>query len=149
MSLLSKMFSASEISPKGKLQYIKQREIGGDGLACIAMLCSFHGVGLGLRDLEQSYPELRHGIGLRNIIDILHKNNLITRALQCPLTDIANVSLPALLHWNMAQFVVLTAIRNNKYTVYDPSLKIRELSLHEFEQCYGEILLEVTSFKEE
>lgn len=143
MSLLKNLFANSGLINKGKLVHLKQTQPGNDGLACIAMILNFHGIMINLNELNNKYPDCVAGISLRQIIEIFHAEGLKTRPLQCPVSELPNLKLPAILHWDMKQFVILSNIENQKITIFDPMSKKISLSENEFEQHYAEIALEV------
>lgn len=143
MALLNRLFKRAAIYEAGTVPFIRQQQPGGDGLACIAMIFAFHGVAIDLDRLVKGYFQFSQGIGLRDIIAILEELDLVVRALQCPARELHNLQMPCILHWDMKQFVVLKDIQEYRFTVVDPASKKLTLSLDEFEQHFGEIVLEV------
>jgi ATP-binding cassette, subfamily B, bacterial CvaB/MchF/RaxB len=139
MKPLSKILKSDNVSR------IPQQHEGEDGLACIAMLFSHAGVDISIEDLRNDYPHFLSGISMREIIEIFSARNFVSKAFHCPIYELVKLKLPCILHWDMQQFVVLSSIKNDVYTVLNPAdAKIR-YSRQEFEQHYNEIALQITS----
>jgi|GEM_PF-528071 len=142
-SFSNKLFNYIGFKRTPCLPFIKQQAPGGDGLACVAMLLSYHGKSWGMDELIKLFPGFSHSINLRAIIEILSLQALGARPLKCSVEDLHNIKLPAILFWEKKHFVVLQKVRNNSFTVLDPTLKRMTLNRHKFEQLFTEIVLEV------
>lgn len=143
MALLNRLFKRTAIYEPGTPPLIRQQQPGGDGLACIAIVFAFHGVDIDLDKLTKNYSQFSQGMGLRDMISILQEHDLIVRALQCPTRELHKLQMPCILHWDMKQFVVLENTQDRRFIVIDPASKKLTLTLDEFEQHFGEILLEI------
>lgn len=126
-----------------KFPFIKARYDGGDGLASVAMLFSFHGLNVSILDLELKYKEMFSEVNLQDIVNIFTEYNFETRAFSCTMDDLSKIKLPAILYWNMKQFVVLYKIHNGKYVIYDPFSKKQILGVNDFSRQFCDVALEV------
>src|SRR5215210_7722553 len=114
MSLLS-------FTTRGHLPVIRQAEAAECGLACLAMVASYHGHQLDLNTLRRRYPASLNGVTLRALIQVASHLDLLGRPLRYELDHLRQLKLPAILHWNMSHFVVLKAVTRKGIVVHDPA----------------------------
>jgi len=105
---------------RASVPIILQTEATECGLACLAMVASFHGYETDLTSLRRRFPISMKGANLQQLIGIGQQINLGSRPLRGEIEDLPQVKLPAVLHWDMNHFVVLTKINGNSYTLHDP-----------------------------
>src|SRR3954470_23278587 len=103
MSLLR--FNAS-----GRLPLVRQTEAAECGLACLAMVASYHGHTVDLNTLRRRYPVSLNGVTLRALFKVAGQLHLVGRPLRLELGDLPQLRLPAILHWDMSHFVVVKSI---------------------------------------
>ena len=118
-----------------KLPIIMQTEAAECGLACIAMVATYHGHKIDLNTLRRSYPITLKGVTLKNLTMIADGLKFSTRALRLELEDLCNLQTPCILHWDLNHFVVLKKATKDKIIIHDPargecSLRIDEVSKH-------------------
>src|SRR5215211_624653 len=114
MSLLS-------FASRGHLPVIRQTEAAECGLACLAMIASYHGHRLDLNTLRRRHPVSLNGVTLRGLIQVASHLQLLSRPLRFELEHLRQLRLPAILHWGMNHFVVLKAITRKGIVVHDPA----------------------------
>jgi len=114
MSLLS-------FASRGHLPMIRQTEAAECGLACLAMVASYHGHRLDLNTLRRRHPVSLNGVTLRGLIQVASHLQLLSRPLRFELEHLRQLRLPAILHWGMNHFVVLKAITRKGIVVHDPA----------------------------
>src|SRR3954452_1625907 len=114
MSLLS-------FTTRGQLPVIQQAEAAECGLACLAMVASYHGHRIDLNTLRRRYPASLNGVTLRALIQIASHIHLLARPLRYELQHLRQLRLPAILHWDMSHFVVLKAVTRKGIVVHDPA----------------------------
>ncbi|WP_028773936.1 peptidase domain-containing ABC transporter [Shewanella waksmanii] len=139
--------SLLEFSGKKRVPLILQAEMAECGLACMAMVASFHGHKLDMAALRKRFTANLKGMNLQQLIELADNVGLASRALKCPIEDIGKLSLPCVLHWDMNHFVVLTGVTKRGLTINDPALGKRNLSFKEFAEHYTGIALELTPAK--
>jgi ATP-binding cassette, subfamily B, bacterial CvaB/MchF/RaxB len=108
---------------------VRQAEAAECGLACLAMVAGYHGHRIDLATLRRRFAMSLKGTSLKTLIEIADRIGLAPRALRCEPEDLVEVNLPAILHWDMAHFVVLTRIGRSlgrhgegaRYIVHDPA----------------------------
>lgn len=126
-----------------RLPLIRQTEASECGLACLAMVASFHGYETDLAHLRQRFKISNHGINLKSLIDMAAKLHLAGRALKLESDNLVGLQLPCILHWDLNHFVVLKAIKRNKAVILDPGIGERSLTKEEFDKHFTGIALEL------
>jgi ATP-binding cassette subfamily B protein RaxB len=126
-----------------RLPVILQTEMAECGLACIAMVASFHGYKLELNALRRDYPASLKGATLKSLIDTSHHLNFSCRALRLELADVVKLQTPCILHWDLNHFVVLKKATKEKITIHDPARGELTLSLEEVSHHFTGVALEL------
>jgi ATP-binding cassette, subfamily B, bacterial CvaB/MchF/RaxB len=127
-----------------RLPLIQQTEAAECGLACLAMVSSFHGHRIDMNTLRRRYPISLKGVTLRGLIQIAQHMNLATRALRFELEHLGQLRLPAILHWDLNHFVVLKAVKGSRIVIHDPARGERTLPIADASKHVSGIALELT-----
>ena len=133
-----------EFSGCRRVRLIMQTEVAECGLACIAMIASYHGHKLDLPALRQRFGANPGGMTLQQMIALADRLHMASRALKCPLDDIGKLTLPCILHWDMCHFVVLAGFTRREVRIIDPAVGRRSLGIAEFGEHYTGVALELT-----
>ena len=132
------------LSGSSHLPVIRQNEASECGLASLAMIAAYYGFKVDLSTLRRKYAAGLQGMAFKHIIDIAIKMQFSPRPIKTPLNLVAQIKLPAIIHWDMNHFVVLKKCSTNKYTIHDPALGKRDYTREEFSKHYTGIALELT-----
>src|ERR1700682_4436977 len=103
------------------LPLIRQTEAAECGLACLAMVASYHGHRTDMNSLRRRYPVTLKGATLRDLMEIAAHLGLTCRPLRIEGGHLRQLRLPAILHWDMVHFVVLKAYKKKGIVVHDPA----------------------------
>jgi ATP-binding cassette subfamily B protein RaxB len=126
---------------------ILQSESAECGLACLAMVASYHGYHADLTTLRQRYSTSLKGTSLRQLIQMADHMALNARALRGEMANLERISLPAILHWDLDHFVVLTkvrrGVRGRRYQIVDPAQGSMVLGEEEVSRHFTGVILEV------
>jgi ATP-binding cassette subfamily B protein RaxB len=122
---------------------ILQSEAPECGIACVAMVASYHGLRTDLSAMRLRLAPSMRGVTLKHIALIAGSMNLSARGVQAPLESLGQLRLPAILHWDMNHFVVLTRVARNRITVQDPARGTRTLPLSEASRHYTGVAMEL------
>jgi ATP-binding cassette subfamily B protein RaxB len=125
------------------MQPILQSEVGECAIACLAMVSSYHGATLGLRDVRQAFPASLKGSTLKELISNANQLGLEGRALKLDIQHLDQLQVPCILHWDLNHFVVLAKVAGQKATVLDPAIGERKLSLAEVSRHFTGVALEL------
>lgn len=127
---------------------MRQAEAAECGLACLAMVASYHGYNVDLATLRRKFSISLKGATLKTLMKIADDLGLNARALRGEPQDLADVPLPAVLHWNLSHFVVLTDVSRRmsklQYKIHDPAHGELTISREELSQHFTGVLLELT-----
>ncbi len=127
---------------KAVLPVILQEEMTECGHACIAMLSFFWGCKLSLSDLRRLNHTSTRGMTLRQLTHLLDQLGFKTRVLRVSISDLARVSVPAILHWDHNHFVVLKKVQRDCVIVHDPAIGMRTYAHTELADFFAGIVVE-------
>jgi ATP-binding cassette subfamily B protein RaxB len=127
-----------------RVPLILQSEAPECGIACVAMIASYHGHRTDLAAMRMRLAPSMKGVTLQHIASIAQSMKLSPRGVQAPLEALAKLRLPAILHWDMNHFVVLTSASGSRITVLDPARGKRVLPLAEASRHYTGVAMELT-----
>jgi ATP-binding cassette subfamily B protein RaxB len=123
---------------------ILQSEAPECGIACVAMVAGYHGHRTDLSAMRMRLAPSMKGVTLQHIAAIAQSMKLSPRGVQAPLESLSRLRLPAILHWDMNHFVVLTEASASRITVLDPARGRRVLPLAEASRHYTGVAMEFT-----
>lgn len=130
-----------------KTPVIRQTEASECGLACLAMVANFHGLKTDLAALRRKHSMSLKGATLKHIVEIAESIGFSSRPLRGDIDDLTSLSLPAILHWDMNHFVVLTnvsqSMRGTRYHINDPAKGEIKLSRDEVSRHWTGIALDL------
>ncbi len=126
-----------------KTPLILQTEAAECGLACLAMVAGYYGYRTDLTTLRGKYSISPKGTTLATIMRIADQLNLSSRPVRLELEALNRLRLPAVLHWDLNHFVVLTEVKRNSAVILDPSLGRRLYSLNELSKHFTGVALEL------
>jgi len=126
-----------------RVPLILQSEAPECGIACVAMIASYHGLRTDLAAMRRRLSPSMRGVTLKHIAAVAQELAMSFRGVQAPLASLGQLRLPALLHWDMNHFVVLTATGGGRITVHDPAIGRRVLTLDEASRHYTGVAMEL------
>jgi ATP-binding cassette subfamily B protein RaxB len=129
---------------RNRVPIILQSEAPECGIACLAMVASFHGHRTDLSAMRVRLSPSLKGITLKNVAQIAETMGMTARGVQVPLEALGKLRLPAVLHWDMNHFVVLTDVSGRKITVHDPGRGKRVLTFDEASRHFTGVAMEFT-----
>jgi ATP-binding cassette subfamily B protein RaxB len=127
-----------------RLPVIHQTEAAECGLACLAMVASYHGHALDLNTLRRRYPVSLKGATLRALIQVASHLHLACRALRFEIEQLGRLRLPAIAHWDMSHFVVVKEVAKHRVVIHDPASGEKRLSMAEASKHLTGVALELT-----
>ena len=123
---------------------ILQTEAAECGLACLAMVASFHGYRTDLPNLRAQHSISLKGTTLANLVALAARLDLSSRPLRLDLGSLSRLQLPAILHWDLNHFVVLTEVRRQAVTIIDPARGEQRLTFEEVSSHFTGVALELS-----
>jgi ATP-binding cassette subfamily B protein RaxB len=120
---------------RSRIRLARQTEVAECGLACLAMVAGFHGLDIDLGSLRRRFEPSMRGASLKSLMVTADRIGLSARAVKVSLDDLADLAMPAILHWDMNHFVVLERVKGGKALVHNPdgcsgNYTMEELSSH-------------------
>jgi HlyB family type I secretion system ABC transporter len=111
------------------------------GAACLAMILNFHGRKTRVSECRESCGVGRDGLTAEVIARAGRRFGLRVKGYSLEPSQLRNVQLPAILHWNFNHFVVLESWSERKAVLVDPAMGRRRLSQKEFAECFTGVVL--------
>jgi ATP-binding cassette subfamily B protein RaxB len=126
-----------------KLPVLLQSEAAECGLACLAMIASYHGHWVDVGTLRRRFAISAKGTTLTALIDFARRLELSSRPIRLELEDLVRLRLPCILHWNFTHFVVLARVDRQRITIHDPGTGERTLRMAAASAAFTGIALEL------
>jgi ATP-binding cassette subfamily B protein RaxB len=123
---------------------IRQSEAAECGLACLAMVLGYHGHDVDMGTLRRRHPTSLNGMTMRGLMSQASRMALTARALRLEPDQLGQLTLPAILHWDMDHFVVLTRVgRRGSLVVHDPAKGMCKIPATEVAKRFTGVALEL------
>lgn len=127
--------------------FVAQDEASECALACIAMVAGYHGLKTDIQALRRQFGLSLRGATLKQMLETCEVLGLNARPIKCDPDHLKHIALPAVLHWNLSHFVVLTKIRQTmtgeRYVILDPARGEQVLRPSEVSACFTGVAVEV------
>jgi ATP-binding cassette subfamily B protein RaxB len=125
------------------LPVILQSEAAECGLACLAMIASYHGHELDLTSLRRLFSISLKGTTLKDVLQMAHRLGMTGRGLRLEPRQLREIRTPCILHWDMNHFVVLKEVRGSRIVVHDPAVGAMTYTLDQVDRRFTGIALEL------
>ncbi len=126
-----------------RVRLIRQTEVAECGLASLAMVANYHGYDTDLGTLRRRFQPSLRGAALKALIGIADQIGLTPRAVKLPLDKLADLHVPAILHWDMNHYVVLERVAGGKALIHNPEGTSRWMSLADVSPHFTGVALEL------
>ncbi len=145
MTVMSGFFSSLNLGfGRAGVPVMLQTEAAECGLACLAMVATYHGLNTDLPTLRQRFQLSLKGATMVDLMRLAGQLQLNTRALRAEMEHLGQLQMPCVLHWDLNHFVVLTEIRGGKAVIHDPARGVRRMSLDEVSKHFTGVVLELS-----
>jgi len=126
------------------VRHVRQTEVAECGIACLAMIASFHGLDIDLNTLRRRHSPSLRGASLKSLIGVADQLGFASRPVKLPLDAIGDLHLPAILHWDMNHYVVLERIERGGALILDPAAgAARRMPLAEVSRHFTGVAMEL------
>ena len=126
---------------KHRVPEITQMSATECGLACLAMVLSYHGRQTSLSELRAQSGLGRDGLSALSLVKIARNFNMRVRAISLQQSDLSHVPLPAIIHWEFNHFLVVERWLQKGVDVVDPAQGRKRLSHDEFDKGFTGIAI--------
>lgn len=116
--------------------FVKQHDAMQCGVACLTMICRYYGMNYSTEYIDNYCHANTEGVSMLGIAEGAKAVGLETTTFAATTTELSEIKLPCILHWNQNHFVVLYKISSDakKYIIADPGKGIVKYSVNELEQ---------------
>lgn len=108
------------------------------------MVSNAHGLRVHLTDLRHRFSVSLKGATLQQLMSHAANLNFSSRPVRLELTEMAQLALPCILHWDLNHFVVLKKSGANQITILDPAVGERRLPIAEVSKHFTGVALELS-----
>lgn len=126
-----------------RLPMLLQTEAAECGLACLAMIATYHGHDVDLAGLRRRFSTSLKGVTLARVMSMAGQLGLTCRPLKLDLDGLGHLRAPCVLHWNLNHFVVLKQTSRSGIIIHDPARGIRKLGWREVSDHFTGVALEL------
>jgi ATP-binding cassette, subfamily B, bacterial CvaB/MchF/RaxB len=125
------------------LPMMLQTEAAECGLACLAMVASYHGHEVDLAGLRRRFSTSLKGTTLARVMAMAGQLGFACRPLKLDMDDLRQLKTPCLLHWDLNHFVVLKRVDKHRIVIHDPARGVRKLRWKEVSEHFTGVALEL------
>ena len=104
-----------------RTRLVPQMEAAECGAACLAMVMSVHGRDVTLEEARTRCGTSRDGVDVVALVRAAESYGLDAKTVAREPESLADLPLPAILHWNFDHFVVLESVRGGHFVLLDPA----------------------------
>ena len=116
-------------------EFCRQRDSMSCGVACLQMICKFYGRNIAQHNLLNLCVPTSEGVSLLSLIKTVEQLGLDATSIRIPISQLNEISLPCIIHWNQNHFVVLYKVKNKKeFFIADPGKGLVRYSLENFKK---------------
>ena len=128
-----------------KVPVVMQMEALECGAACLCMIAAYYGKWIGLPVARKDCGVSRDGSIARNMLTAARSYGFDAAGYKVEPSDIGEMTLPAIVHWNFNHYVVVTKIDYKRKKVYlnDPAKGRVVVSMETFDNSFTGILLSI------
>ncbi|WP_292472642.1 peptidase domain-containing ABC transporter [Mesorhizobium sp.] len=121
---------------------ILQTEVAECGIACLAMISSYHGHRIDIGVLRRRFSAAVTGTSLIDLARFATGLSLATRAVRIESEELGHLKLPCVLHWKLRHYVVLERMTSRGAVIHDPAHGRLCVSRDEISNYFSGVALE-------
>lgn len=120
------------LMPRRRVPFQPQMEVTECGAASLAMVLAYHGHHAALPEVRQACGVSRNGANAKSIVQAARTYGLDAKGAKLTeLSQLSQLPLPAILHWDFNHFLVLERLTKRGLVVVDPASGRRTFGLEE------------------
>lgn len=127
-----------------RLPMMLQTEAAECGVACVAMVASYHGHEVDLAGLRRRFSTSLKGATLAQVMQMASQLQFASRPLKLDLDELGQLRTPCVLHWDLNHFVVLKRADRRGIVIHDPARGVHRLSLKQASDHFTGVALELS-----
>jgi ATP-binding cassette, subfamily B, bacterial CvaB/MchF/RaxB len=122
---------------------ILQTEASECGLASLAMIAQYFGYRADLLHLRRRFGMSLKGATLKDLVRVGEQIGLGSRPLRLEISELKQLRLPCVRHWDLNHFVVLKSVGHKSIVIHDPAVGVRRLPLETVSRYFTGVALEL------
>jgi ATP-binding cassette subfamily B protein RaxB len=126
------------------LPIVLQTETAECGLACLTMVRSYWGYKTDMASMRRRFTVSLKGVNLKSLMTMAAGIGLSGRPIKVELEQLAELTMPCILHWDMNHFVVLKSVSRTHAVIHDPAVGLRRVLLQDLSKHFTGVVLELT-----
>lgn len=124
------------------METVRQAEADECGLAALTMVARGLGHDIDLAWARHRFPASRRRPDLASILAMARSLDLEARPVKAEIRDLSRLRLPAILHWELRHFVVLSRAGRRHVDICDPAAGRRRVSLEQLRHSFTGVAVE-------
>lgn len=140
---LAKVFGRFGRRPP-RIVFMPQADRAGCALACLGMVASYHRMEIDLFALRDRFATSASGTTLLQLVAHARALGFTTRPIRAEPEALRGIRLPAILHWDLNHFVVLSRVGPRDVEIHDPARGVSVMRWAEFGRHFTGIALELS-----
>jgi len=120
-----------------RFPHIKQIDEMDCGAASLAMICRYFGRTVSITRIRQAVHTATDGTSLRGLCQGAESFGLAARSVKVSKSNILQLPLPAIIHWENYHWVVLFDVNLNHAWIADPATSIRKITREELDEKWN------------
>lgn len=126
-----------------EVSLILQADPAESGLACLAMLVSYHHGDVDYTQIRHTVDISRRGITIDSMVELGLQLMLEAKIVNVAQGNLRELELPCILQWDFNHFVVLNRIENGTFHIFDPAGEVKYVTSEELSHSYRGVAVEV------
>lgn len=127
-----------------RMEMVFQSEMAECGIACVAMVSGYYGARVELRELRTRLRDHVLGVNARGLLTVANSVGLHGQVYRLEVKEMPELTLPAILHWDMDHFVVLGRLGRRSALIYDPAVGVRRYTRGELANHFTGVALQLS-----
>src|SRR6185436_5671096 len=120
-----------------RFPYVKQIDEMDCGAASLAMICRYFGRSVSVTRIRQAVHTATDGTSLRGLCQGAESLGLAARSVKVSKSNIGQLPLPAIIHWENYHWVVLFDVSDKHAWIADPGPGIRRITREELDEKWN------------
>ena len=127
-----------------RIPVIRQMELGDCGISCLCAIAQSDGADITLSGLKIRYGTSLQGTTLYQLLSMARDLGYTGRGIAFSMSQLEDVALPAIVHWNANHYVVVEKVGKSFIEVMDPAVGRRTYTHNEFSMVASGYALELS-----
>ncbi|MBD7922485.1 peptidase domain-containing ABC transporter [Xanthomonas bonasiae] len=142
IKILQKFADGRRKNRNNRIIHVYQSSPADCGAACLTMIAVSYGIELTLSDAIKLLGGTSSGTSLSQFVRAADHIGMTARPVRLGLNRLADLRLPAMLHWDMNHFVVMTKMKPGSICIADPAYGNLEVTMQDVDEKFTGVAVE-------